>query len=208
MSGIEIFMSKIATLVKQQLSNRHSMMAAFAPRELKRFLAAYVYISNDGNKKSPVMLDTVAGFVSSRILKKHLNAVTKIRDLAAVLECYAFFQHRTLATSELLTSYGYQMRLISAAVVDSVEKKKNGQVEVMDDDEEWVAALNSILRSHITLNHRPSDLTLISLMPAIKYYAGYSTPSDVSELLEIVQEELQFELGPELLHYLQCTVNE
>eukprot|EP00890_Picochlorum_soloecismus_P000332 jgi/Picsp_1/129/NSC_00129-R1_hypothetical protein VOLCADRAFT_105981 [Volvox carteri f. nagariensis] len=208
MSGIEVFMSKIATLVKQQLSNRHSMMAAFAPRELKRFLAAYVYTSNVENKKAPVMLDTVAGFVSSRILKKHLNAVSKMSDLAAVLECYAFFQHRTLATSELLTSYGYQLRLISAAVVDSVERDKNGQVEGMGDDGEWVAALNSILRSHVALNHRPSDLTLISIMPAIRYYAGFSPPSDVLELLNILQDELQFELGPELLHYLQCTINE
>jgi hypothetical protein len=113
-----------------------------------------------------------------------------------------------LATSELLTSYGYQMRLISAAVVDSVEKSKNGQEESMDDDKEWVAALNSILRSHIALHHRPNDLTLISIMPAIKHYAGYSPPSEVAELLKILLEDLQLELGPELLHYLQCTVNE
>ena len=42
----------------------------------------------------PLMLDAVAGFVVKRIRARHVNAVAKPRDVAAILRAYTTLRHK------------------------------------------------------------------------------------------------------------------
>lgn len=179
--------------------NNLDRRTAFSPGEVVKFLAAYVHVSKL-EKRPPCMLDTMAGFISNRILAKHLNAVTKLTDLAAVLECYAFFECNSLATIELLASSGYQLRLASASSIDLEKRIENEQDIIVE--QQWLPALNSILRSHKILGYRPSNTTMVSLVPAVRFYAKHSRADDVRETVDMF-EELQFHPGPRILDYLR-----
>lgn len=55
------------------------------------------------------MLDAVAGFVVRRVRARHLNAVSRPEDLAALLRAYAALSHNSVAVPELLTAVGEQV---------------------------------------------------------------------------------------------------
>ena len=42
----------------------------------------------------PLMLDAVAGFIVKRIRARHVNAVAKPRDVAAILRAYTTLKHK------------------------------------------------------------------------------------------------------------------
>ena len=57
------------------------------------------------------MLDQLGNYVVQRISSRHLNAVSKLGDLAALLAGYASLGHKTIIVPELLDAASEQVRL-------------------------------------------------------------------------------------------------
>mmetsp|Transcript_3431 Transcript_3431/g.6946 ORF Transcript_3431/g.6946 Transcript_3431/m.6946 type:complete len:477 (+) Transcript_3431:1971-3401(+) len=204
------FMTSLSAEVRRKLSNRHSSARSFNPKELKQFLMAYVSVhSRDDTLNSPCMLDTVASFVASRIKSKHLNAVSRIEDVAAVLEFFTFFSHKSLAVVDLFSSSGYQLRLLSASALDTMTQEEPGNVgenharATAAHDVNWIGALASILQCHIKMGYRPNDTTLIALVPAVKYHQVAARSHDKAALLRAF-DILDFNCGRNLTQLLQA----
>ena len=101
-------MDTIASDVRQQLSNKHSMRAPFDPKSLVKLLTGFARLKHISSSSS-AMLDAVAGFVVRRMTACHLNAVTKPADLAQLLQAYAALGHSTVVMPELLTAASNQV---------------------------------------------------------------------------------------------------
>lgn len=205
------FMTSLSAEVRRKLSNRHSSARSFNPKELKQFLMAYVSVhARDETLNPPCMLDTVASFVSSRIKSKHLNAVSRIEDVAAVLEFFTFFSHKSLAVVDLFSSSGYQLRLLSASALDTMTQEEPGNDNSGENltrvtaarDVNWIGALASILQCHIKMGYRPDDTTLIALVPAVKYHQVAACSQDKAALL-CAFDILNFNCGRSLTQLLQ-----
>ena len=205
------FMTSLSAEVRRKLSNRHSSARSFTPKELKQFLMAYVSVhARDDTLKPPCMLDTVASFVANRIKSKHLHAVSRIEDVAAVLEFFTFFSHRSLAVVDLFSSSGYQLRLLSASALDTMAQEEPGNGNDGEHtrhvtaarDVNWIGALASILQCHIKMGYRPSDTTLIALVPAVKYHQDAAGSRDRAALLSTF-DILDFNCGRKLTRLLQ-----
>ena len=101
-------MDTIASDVRQQLSNKHSMRAPFDPKSLVKLLTGFARLKHISSSSS-AMLDAVAGFVVRRMAAGHLNAVTQPSDLAQLLQAYAALGHSTVVMPELLTAGSNQV---------------------------------------------------------------------------------------------------
>lgn len=98
----------IASDVRHQLSNKHSMRAPFQPKSLVRLLWGYARLQHISSASS-AMLDAAAGFAVRRMRAGHLNAVTSPADLAQLLQAYAALGHTTVVLPELLTAASNQV---------------------------------------------------------------------------------------------------
>lgn len=196
MRKIEAFMDRIGQEIRRQLTNRQSMMTAFDCQSIIRILAAFVHINSFGRISVPCMLETIAGFLSSKIRSKQgSNAVKTVKDLAGIMECYAFFGTKTLATVELLDSCGYQFRQICADIAE-------GRQEPSISDSEWILAVTSILASHKKLGFKPSEATIVAMMPAVWHYIHGSGMQE-RKALYTVMDSLDIKIGPAMLSYLK-----
>lgn len=101
-------MDTIATDVRQQMSNMHSMRAPFDPPHLLKLLNGYARMKHFSSSSS-AMLDAVAGFVVRRSTAGHLNAVSKPEDVAQLLQAYAALGHSTVVMPELLNAVSNQV---------------------------------------------------------------------------------------------------
>lgn len=98
----------IASDVRQQLSNKHSMRAPFDPPHLIKLLNGFAQLKHISSSSSG-MLDAVAGFVVRRSTAGHLNAVSKPEDVAQLLQAYAALGHNTVVMPELLNAVSNQV---------------------------------------------------------------------------------------------------
>lgn len=200
-SACHAFLSCLASEAKRKLANRHSSSSrAFSAVELKTFLFSYVKMSIlSPDIEGPDMMDQVASYVSGQ-LKNHSTAYT-IQDLAAILEFFAFYKISSVAILDLFTHCGTQIRLVSSNSVDNKGLDKSHCNET--DNFTWLAALISVMTSHIQLGIRPSDITLMSVLPAVRFYSQYSEREHKVQLIRIF-ETLDFHCGDmlkgELIH--------
>lgn len=186
------FLKNLSSEVKRKLANRHSSSSkAFNAVDLKRFLFSYVKISMiSPDAGVPDMLDQVASYVSGQM--KELATPYTMQDLAAILEFFAFYKRSSLAIFDLFSHSGMQIRLLSlAGVVDSDKAQHDDDVvrTHQEDcgDSTWLAALTSIMMSHIRLGFRPTDTTLISTLPAVQMYSKVSEAGDNVELIRVFE---------------------
>lgn len=192
-------MDSIAAELRKQLANKHSGRAVLTPRELTLLLGAYAALDHRTSHASS-MLDAVAGFVSSRIKARHLNAVSRAEDLASVLTAYAALEHRSVAVPELLHSMGEQLRRNAAQMLE-----RGVAAEAEGESSGWTSAgaptlacplptLVAILESHACLGYQPSELTLQAVMPGVRRELASADPFDVLQLLRLM-EAFQFRPG-------------
>ncbi|KAL4541215.1 hypothetical protein Ndes2526B_g05755 [Nannochloris sp. 'desiccata'] len=215
-------MDLVAGEVRRQLANRASSRAAFLPRELTRFLTSFASLEIKDNANVDGLFDVISGFVVNRIRSKHLNAVTKPDDLAAVLAAYAKQQHRSVSVPELLTTIGAQLRVNAAQMQErytaekqradvAAETSAHNPVEGSKPLEGGPPDLRcsfptllSILESHKDLGFSPDPLTLTALLPGIQRGLGGINPvpaQDVVQLLELFVV-FRFNPGPKMLELL------
>ncbi|KAL4534828.1 hypothetical protein Ndes2526A_g05699 [Nannochloris sp. 'desiccata'] len=215
-------MDLVAGEVRRQLANRASSRAAFLPRELTRFLTSFASLEIKDNANVDGLFDVISGFVVNRIRSKHLNAVTKPDDLAAVLAAYAKQQHRSVSVPELLTTIGAQLRVNAAQMQEryTAEKQRAGVAAETSahnpvegskpleggppDLRCSFPTLLSILESHKDLGFSPDPLTLTALLPGIQRGLGGINPvpaQDVVQLLELFVV-FRFNPGPKMLELL------
>lgn len=102
----------IALDVRNRLCNKHSMRAPFVPGNLVKLLSGYARTQHISSASSS-MLDAAAGSVVRRMTAGHLNAVTKVSDLAQLLQAYASLGHNsTVVMPELLSAASNQVCLL------------------------------------------------------------------------------------------------
>jgi len=225
-------MDLIAGEVRRQLANRSSSRATFLPRELTRFLTNFASLGmRDNAANVDGLFDNISVYIASRIRSKHLNAVTKPDDLAAVLAAYAKQQHRSVSVPELLTTIGAQLRINAAQMQErytaekeiaalTAETSANNPVEGSKPSKTLAGgppdlrcsfpALLSILESHRDLGFSPDPLTLTALVPGIKRgLAGTNaaTAQDVLQLLEFFVV-FKFNPGPRMLELLVARIED
>lgn len=98
--------------VRHRLANKHSMRAPFVPSNLVKLLSGYARTQHISSATSS-MLDASAGSVVRRMTSGHLNAITKVSDLAQLLQAYASMGHKsTVVMPELLNAASSQARLL------------------------------------------------------------------------------------------------
>lgn len=188
-SGAIDFMVFLAGEVRRSLANRHSARAAFLPRDLARFLAAFASFQLQNQPAVVAMFDVVAGFVVARIRSKHLNAVTRPEDIAAVLGAYAQQAHRSVSVPELLTAVGEQMRRNAAQVQEQLaatqldETVSGGPPDLRC----TLPTLLSVLESHRILGFAPDAVTLTALLPGLRRSLADSNPDEVVKLFELFE---------------------
>ena len=192
--GATNFMVFLAGEVRRQLANRHgSSHAAFLPRDLARFLAAFAAFKLQKETAVFSMFDVIAGFVVGRIRAKHLNAISRPDDIATVLEAYAQQQHRSVAVPELLTAAGEQLRRNAAQLQDQLQA-----AELPDEINESILGgppdlrctlptLLSVLESHQALGFAPDSLTLTALLPGLRRSLADSSPEEVVQLFDLFE---------------------
>ena len=189
------FLSNLSSEVKRKLANRHSSSSrAFNAEDLKKFLFSYVKIRLlSPDIEAPTMLDQVASYISGQ-MKEHSEAYT-IQDLAAILEFFAFYKISSLAVLDLFSHSGVQVRLMCSTVLDA---RRKGEMHPQEsDDGTWLAALVSIMTSHIQLRIRPTDTTLISILPVVRLYSQFSETEDKTRLIRVF-ETFDFHCGDKL----------
>lgn len=186
----------VAAILRRQLSNRHSGRAAFTCRELIRLLESYAALQIRSGEVS-AMLDAIAGFVSNRIRDRHLNAVTRPADIAAVLQAYAALYHHSVAVPELLTSMGDQLRQNAAQMHERllVQQQQSEHDSAMQQAHHRgqspdvtcsVVTLVTILDAHLALGFSPDALTLHAVLPGIRHQLSSAHPRDIVRLLELL----------------------
>jgi hypothetical protein len=209
-------MDLVAGEVRRQLANRSSSRAAFLPRELTRFLKKFASLEMRESSNVDGLFDVISGFVVNRIRSKHLNAVTKPDDLAAVLAAYAQQGHKSVSVPELLTAVGEQLRInaaqmqdIAIAAVSAQEEEDIKQAPPLQGGPPDLScsfpALISILESHRDLGYAIDPLTLTALLPGIKRNLVRDTSAassqNVGQLLELFRV-FDFDPGPKMKELL------
>jgi len=186
------FLAALSRETRRKLSNRHSSARTFTAHDLKRFLFSYVKLHMVGGDaviplQEPDMLDQVASHVSQSIKNTDAVAIVNtIDDLAAILEFFAFFSRKSVAVMDLFSSAGMQLRLLS-------------EDPSQEDGLDWMGALASILECHIRMGFSPTEVTLLSLLPAIRYHKSGSSDKDRQSILNAF-EMLQFDCGAAFRH--------
>ena len=180
------FLAALSRETRRKLSNRHSSARTFTAHDLKRFLFSYVRLHMLGGDSAirlqePDMLDQVASHVSQSIKSTDSVAIVNtVDDLAAILEFFAFFSRKSVAVMDLFSSAGMQLRLMSQ--------------EDQSQEDNWMGALASILESHIRMGFSPTEITLLSLLPSIRYHKSGSSDGDRRSILRAF-DRLQFDCG-------------
>jgi hypothetical protein len=221
-------MDLVAGEVRRQLANRASSRAAFLPRELTRFLTSFASLGMRNNANVDGVFDNISVYIVNRIQSKHLNAVTKPDDLAAVLAAYAKQQHRSVSVPELLTTIGAQLRINAAQMQERYTAEKERAAVAtetsINDSLEGVKPLEggppdllcsfptllSILKSHRDLGFSPDPLTLTALLPGIKrglVGPNAATAQQVVQLLEFFVV-FTFNPGPRMLELLVARIED
>ena len=77
---VAALLDDLATEVRRQLANKHSARSPWAPRDLVRFAGAYAALGHR-TPKAGQMLDVLASFCVHRIRSRHLNCLSRPRDL-------------------------------------------------------------------------------------------------------------------------------
>jgi hypothetical protein len=186
-----VFLTSVASEVKRKLANRHSSSSrAFSATDLKKYLFAYVKISVlSPDLGVPDMLDQVASYVTGQM--KESSPAYTIQDLAAILEFFAFYERSSVAILDLFTHSGTQLRCESLTVMD--ERKPHKEDSAVD-SATWLAALVSIMMSHIGLRIRPAEMTLISILPSVRFYSPFAEDEDKVQLMRVF-ELFDFDCG-------------
>jgi hypothetical protein len=205
----ERLLDTVAGDVRRQLANRHSSRTAFNPRELVQFLAGYAAL---GMHTAAVdgMFDAVVAFVVGRIRARHLNAVTRPGDVAAVLGAYARQGHRSVAVPELLTAAGEQLRRNAAQEQEALAAERAGEGAVAGGAPDLtcpIPTLISVLESHETLGFSPDGLTLTALVPGLRRELPTASPDEALRLLALF-DVFQFSPGPRTVELLVAQVDE
>ena len=173
--AFEAFLERLwADVMSPKLSNRHtsSLGGGKSLAELNSFLFSYVRVF--GDEPPERMLQGISSY-QTRLLKAELEAeplnVTFV-GLAAVLEFFAFYASRStpgqmppITVVELVSVVGACMRRLT--LIDA-------------DTEDQTTAIASLLDSHMRLNLRPAQETLLALSPYL--YARCQTTSSVDRL--------------------------
>lgn len=206
------FLKNIGAEVKRKLANRHSSSSkAFSAVDLKRFLFSYVKVYMlSPDVGVPDMLDQVASYISGRMkaAEGHSPPYT-IQDLAALLEFFAYYETLSLSVLDLFSRAGVQVRLLSASAASKMDDGGAPRVTgpCQDDENTWLAALASILNSHIRLGVRPTDMTLISTLPAIRLLSIHAEPADTVSVIRAF-DLFDFDCGETLRKELEPDTSE
>jgi len=170
--ALEAFLTRLwVDGAEPKLSNRHSQVSAGGSgkglEELRRFLLSYVRVFRDEPPER--MLESFASFLT-RMLKSDVAradesvATTTITcaDLAALLEFFAYYQSRGAAMMMP------PITVVELASVTGASIRQQTLVDETEDAERELEAIASLLRSHVALNLRPAEETLLSLVPYVR----------------------------------------
>ncbi len=178
--ALEAFLTRLwVDGAEPKLSNRHSQVSADGSgkglEELRRFLVSYVRVFRDEPPER--MLESVASFLT-RMLKSDVATTTTITcaDLAALLEFFAYYQSRrgspsSSPSSSRSSSAAMMMppiTVVELASVTGASIRQQTLVDETEDAERELEAIASLLRSHVALNLRPAEETLLSLVPYVR----------------------------------------
>lgn len=177
----KVLMDQIAHEMKRQLSNR-SMRSPFIPKDLIRFLGGYCAVGSNSDEVR-ALLDASAAFIVRHISDDHINAVKSPDELARLLRVYVELRHNSVTVPELLRAVGLQLCRLSAVKTALAHTPPQTISAGMPSSDMPLAALASILRSHLELGFSPNDLTLQSLQPVILIELPSALPVDVLNLL-------------------------
>ncbi|KAG1655977.1 hypothetical protein FOA52_008678 [Chlamydomonas sp. UWO 241] len=176
----------------RQLSNRHSLSAAFLPADIVALLKAFVRLPRTlGHPSVARMLDAVAGGIAKKVKARHVQAVSKPGDIRDVLCAFASLQHNSVAVPEMLRALSRQVasevaahgEWVHAHVLAPAEARAfrsgvshadaDAVIAAADDEASasWGCYLGAgiavgILAAYRTMNTYPGSLTVASVLLA------------------------------------------
>ena len=168
--AFEAFLERLwADGMSPKLANRHtsSLGGGKSLAELNRFLFSYIRVFGD---EPPERLVEGISSYQTRLLKAELEAESlnvTYAILAAVLEFFAYYATRStpvqmppITVVELVSVVGACMRRLTLIDPHAIPENNRENIE-----ENETAAIASLLDSHVRLNLRPAQETLLALSP-------------------------------------------
>ena len=206
--AFEGFLSRLwSDCAKPKLANRHSNSSGGKSlTELNPFLFSYLRVFPDDPPDR--MLEGIASY-QTRLLKSELGSDTEaslactFADLAAVLEFFAYYASQNTSAGgqwmppitvvDLVSVTGACMRRLTLEDTDKGIQNK-GEVEY-GTNENNITAVASLLESHVRLNLRPAQETLLALVPYVRRQTRTLDPREGS-LSSILQSFSLFGFEP------------
>jgi hypothetical protein len=205
--NVGALLDTIATDVRRQLANKHSLRAAFHPGDLVKIAQGYASLQHYSPQASG-MLDAIAGLCVRRVKDGHLMAPSKPADVSALLQAYAQLGHATVVIPELLTGVADQMRRQLAHPQQQVEFVNCNQRSVMEQSSTYTPArFADVLEAFVQLGFHPGGQLLMAINPHIATSSAGILDDDTASRLLSCFRTLEHDPGDLVLELLLQTAS-